>query len=41
MTCSTLKWIIRARGIEWFTEKFLHILTPVSIIALLGTLVLL
>ncbi len=35
------KWIIRAKGIEWFSEKFLHVLTPVSIIALLGTLVLL
>ena len=35
------KWIIKAKGIEWFQEKFLHILTPISIIALLGTLVLL
>lgn len=35
------KWVIRAKGIKWFEEKFLHILTPVSIIALLGTLVLL
>jgi len=35
------KWIIRAKGAEWFEEEFLHILTPVSIIALLGTLVLL
>ncbi len=35
------KWIIKAKGVEWFTQKFLHILTPVSIIALLGTLVLL
>src|SRR6056297_3173700 len=35
------KWIIRAKGKEWFEQKFLHILTPVSIIALLGTLVLL
>ncbi len=35
------KWIIKAKGVEWFTAKFLHILTPVSIIALLGTLVLL
>jgi ACR3 family arsenite transporter len=35
------KWIIKAKGIEWFKEKFLHILTPISIIALLGTLVLL
>ena len=37
----TRKWIIRAKGETWFTEKFLHVLTPVSIIALLGTLVLL
>lgn len=35
------KWVIRAKGLKWFEEKFLHILTPVSIIALLGTLVLL
>jgi arsenite transporter len=33
--------IIRARGEEWFKEKFLHMLTPVTIIALLTTLVLL
>jgi len=35
------KWIIKARGREWFEEKFLHILTPITIIALLITLVLL
>ncbi|MBW8002780.1 MAG: ACR3 family arsenite efflux transporter [Planctomycetes bacterium] len=35
------KWIIRAKGETWFKEKFLHILTPVTIIALLFTLVLL
>jgi ACR3 family arsenite transporter len=35
------KWIIRKRGVEWFKEKFLHILTPFTIIALLVTLVLL
>ena len=35
------RWIIKARGQEWFGRKFLHILTPVSIIALLATLVLL
>lgn len=34
-------WIIKTRGIDWFTRKFLHLLTPVSIIALLATLVLL
>jgi ACR3 family arsenite transporter len=33
--------IIKKKGIEWFTEKFLHILTPVTISALLLTLVLL
>ncbi len=35
------KWIIAHRGVEWFNEKFLHVLTPISIIALLFTLVLL
>jgi ACR3 family arsenite transporter len=35
------RWIIQARGREWFDNKFLHVLTPVSIIALLATLVLL
>ncbi len=35
------KWIINAKGEKWFKEKFLHILTPVTIIALLITLVLL
>lgn len=35
------KWIIRAKGEAWFTEKFLHVLTPITIIALLTTLVLL
>jgi ACR3 family arsenite transporter len=35
------KWIIRSKGLPWFESKFLHVLTPVSIIALLGTLVLL
>ena len=35
------KLLIRARGEQWFKEKFLHILTPVTIIALLVTLVLL
>ncbi len=33
--------IIQRKGFEWFQEKFLHVLTPVSIIALLITLVLL
>ena len=35
------KWIIAAKGRQWFEEKFLHLLTPVTIIALLVTLVLL
>jgi ACR3 family arsenite transporter len=35
------KWIIAARGKDWFEEKFLHLLTPVTIVALLLTLVLL
>lgn len=34
-------WIVKAKGPEWFAEKFLRFLTPVSIIALLATLVLL
>ncbi|MBM4042727.1 MAG: ACR3 family arsenite efflux transporter [Planctomycetes bacterium] len=35
------KWLIKAKGEAWFKEKFLHVLTPVTIIALLVTLVLL
>jgi ACR3 family arsenite transporter len=35
------KWIIRNKGYEWFESNFLHYLTPVSIGALLVTLVLL
>ncbi|MFC1766804.1 ACR3 family arsenite efflux transporter, partial [Planctomycetota bacterium] len=35
------KWIISHRGEIWFKEKFLHVLTPITIIALLVTLVLL
>jgi len=35
------KWLIAARGEKWFKEKFLHVLTPITIIALLITLVLL
>ncbi|MDY7010820.1 MAG: ACR3 family arsenite efflux transporter [Planctomycetota bacterium] len=35
------KWIIAAKGEAWFKEKFLHVLTPVTITALLVTLVLL
>jgi len=35
------KWILKTKGQSWFDEKFLHYLTPVSITALLATLVLL
>ncbi|MBZ4659504.1 MAG: arsenical-resistance protein, partial [Desulfacinum sp.] len=35
------KLIIQAKGEQWFEEKFLHVLTPITIIALLVTLVLL
>lgn len=35
------RWIIRAKGETWFKEKFLGVLTPVTISALLLTLVLL
>ncbi|MDH7599652.1 MAG: hypothetical protein QHH07_08490 [Sedimentisphaerales bacterium] len=35
------KWIIAAKGQEWFNRRFLHVLTPITIIALLTTLVLL
>lgn len=33
--------IIARRGIDWFNTRFLHVLTPITIIALLATLVLL
>ncbi len=35
------KWIIAHKGEQWFRDKFLHLLTPVTITALLVTLVLL
>ncbi|UCG47534.1 MAG: ACR3 family arsenite efflux transporter [Phycisphaerales bacterium] len=35
------KWIIGVKGEQWFKERFLHVLTPVTILALLVTLVLL
>jgi ACR3 family arsenite transporter len=35
------KRIIAAKGERWFKEKFLHVLTPITIVALLITLVLL
>ena len=37
----TRRWLINVKGEVWFREKFLHFLTPVSITALLATLVLL
>ena len=37
----TRKWIIAEKGFKWFEERFLHYLTPVSIGALLVTLILL
>lgn len=35
------KWIIAIKGETWFKETFLHVLTPITITALLATLVLL
>lgn len=35
------RWIIKTKGEKWFKENFIHLLTPVSIVALLFTLVLL
>ncbi len=35
------RWLIAAKGEQWFQQEFLHVLTPVTIIALLITLVLL
>jgi ACR3 family arsenite transporter len=35
------KWLIASKGKQWFEETFLHVLTPVTIVALLTTLVLL
>ena len=35
------KWIVAAKGEVWFKERFLHLLTPITTIALLITLVLL
>jgi ACR3 family arsenite transporter len=35
------KWIIAHKGRDWFEGKFMHVLTPITIIALLATLVLL
>jgi ACR3 family arsenite transporter len=35
------KVLIAAKGEQWFEEKFLHVLTPITIVSLLATLVLL
>jgi ACR3 family arsenite transporter len=35
------KWIIATKGRDWFEQTFLHVLTPITILALLATLVLL
>ena len=35
------RWIVKAKGLQWFQQKFLHILTPITTVALLITLVLL
>ena len=35
------KWIIATKGEQWFRDKFLHLMTPVTTTALLVTLVLL
>ncbi|MDD5454417.1 MAG: ACR3 family arsenite efflux transporter [Candidatus Ratteibacteria bacterium] len=35
------KWLIAKKGFKWFEEQFLHYLTPISICALLLTLILL
>ncbi|MBA7485424.1 MAG: ACR3 family arsenite efflux transporter [Spirochaeta sp.] len=37
----TRRWVIRIKGEVWFKEKFLHVLTPITVVALLVTLVLL
>jgi ACR3 family arsenite transporter len=37
----TRRWVLKAKGGAWFNEKFMHLLTPVTIVALLATLVLL
>ena len=35
------RWIIAAKGVDWFRTRFLHVLSPITTIALLVTLVLL
>lgn len=34
-------WIVTHKGLDWFEQKFLHMLTPITIVALLLTLILL
>ena len=36
---ATRAWLVRVRGLEWFEKQFLPVLHPVSILALLATLV--
>jgi ACR3 family arsenite transporter len=35
------RWLVSWKGENWFKERFLHVLTPITVIALLITLVLL
>jgi ACR3 family arsenite transporter len=35
------KWIVATKGQAWFEARFLHLLTPITIVALLATLILL
>lgn len=35
------RWIVAHKGLDWFEQNFLHVLTPITIIALLLTLILL
>jgi ACR3 family arsenite transporter len=35
----TRLWLVRTRGLEWFEKKFLPVLHPISILALLATLI--
>ena len=35
----TRVWLVRARGLEWFENKFLPVLHPISVLALLATLI--
>jgi arsenite transporter len=37
----TRRWMVGRKGEAWFKEKFLHVLTPITMVALLLTLVLL